>query len=120
LQWKHSAAPFWQRGWKPHVSCQLRTGVDDGWRVGRQERSTRNWAENRRKERKWVCRKGWGKEGRAEKVNLFELKTSFIAHLTTTLDTKKSQHKIYVYPVKWMQRFHCINDFLRNALYFRS
>jgi hypothetical protein len=30
LQWKHSAAPFWQRGWKPHVSCQLRTGVDDG------------------------------------------------------------------------------------------
>ena len=53
-------------------------------------------------------------------MNLFEMKTSFIARLTTTLDTEKSQHKKYVYPVKWLQRFHCRGDFIHDELLLRS
>ena len=56
----------------------------------------------------------------AEKVNLFEMKTIFIARLSTTLDMEKSQHKIYVYPAKWLQRFHCRGDFIHDELLLRS
>ena len=62
----------------------------------------------------------WVDPRNAEKVNLFEMKTNFIARLSTTLDTEKSQHKIYVYPVKWLQRFHCRGDFIHDELLLRS
>ena len=55
--------------------------------------------------RKWTCLK-W--------------KTIFIARLSTTLDMEKSQHKIYVYPAKWLQRFHCRGDFIHDELLLRS
>ena len=97
LQWKTGRHLFRQRGWKSRVSCQLRTGVDNGLGVGRSGGSTQYWqvkhsknGEENENSRVGKEREGWERTG-------LNWKTSFNARHSTTLDSEMSQHKIYDY-----------------------